>query len=105
MSGAQGNYNELSGQARYAPGMTATVDVAVQAREDSRSSYTLGSILAFTGAAAVVGAATWMVLAATLSDDPPPATAIKTGAPPKALEPAVQGAAQQLVDAAFRRGR
>jgi hypothetical protein len=55
MSGAQANYNELSGQARYAPGMTATVDVAIQARDDSRGSYTLGSVLAFAGAAAVGG--------------------------------------------------
>jgi hypothetical protein len=46
-----------------------------------------------------------MVLAATLSDDPPAATTLKTNTPPKALEPAIQGAAHELVDAAFRRGR
>lgn len=105
MSGAQGNYNELSGQARYAPGMTATVDVAARAREDARSSYTLGSVLAFAGVAAVLGAGTWMVLSATLSDEAPPATAVKAGAPPKALEPLIQGVAHDLVGAAFRGGR
>lgn len=103
MSSAQGNYNELSGQARYAPGMTATVDVAVQVREDAQSSYTLGSALALAGVAAVVGAGAWMIIAATVAPDPTPA--VTTTAAPKALSPELSAAAHELVEAAFRGAR
>jgi hypothetical protein len=62
MGNAQGDYNELSMQARYKPGITVTAPVAMERRDDARSRFTLGSGLMIGGVAVLAGTAIWMIV-------------------------------------------
>jgi hypothetical protein len=62
MNGAQADYNDLSAERRYQPGVTLAAPGAVRVREDARSRHSLGSVVAFSGAVAIVGGAVWMLI-------------------------------------------
>ena len=62
MGNAQSDYNELSMQERYKPGVTVTAQVAIQRRDDARGRFRTGSGLLITGGAVLVGTAIWVII-------------------------------------------
>ena len=62
MSMAQGDYNALSMQERYQPGVTITAEESIRRRDDARGRFRTGSGLMIAGGAVLVGTAIWMIV-------------------------------------------
>jgi hypothetical protein len=62
MGMAQSDYNELSMQERYKPGVTVTAQVAIQRRDEARDRFQTGSGLLIAGGAVLVGTAIWVII-------------------------------------------
>jgi hypothetical protein len=67
MSGAQSDYNAVSGEARYTEDATLDAGTARQIREDARSKHGTGSIVLAAGAIVAAGGIAWMVIDAMIS--------------------------------------
>jgi hypothetical protein len=73
-SGAQNDYNALSGDERYLI-TTPSSGTASAVRQDAISGFRTGSIVAGAGAVVAVGGLVWMLIDATISDRAPSAVA------------------------------
>lgn len=78
-AGAQSDYNSLSKQDRYLPGVTLSAEQAIASRDDARSRYRLGSIVAVSGAAVAVSGFLWMIVDSAMNGGKP-ASAVRLGA-------------------------
>lgn len=63
---AQGDYDSLSGQLRFVPGMTVAATDAAQMREADRSRFLVGSRIGVAGAVIAASGLAWMLVDAAL---------------------------------------
>lgn len=80
---AQSDYNAYSGQERYVARVTGSSSDASRARDDARSAYTRGAIIATAGAAVAAAGLAWMVIDA-ITRDSPSARGVRSDRGPKA---------------------
>jgi hypothetical protein len=69
-SGAQSDYNKLSGQERYT-GATLPSSIAVSSRDDDRARFRTGAIVSTAGALAAAGGVAWMIVDSLVRDKAP----------------------------------
>lgn len=68
MANAQGDYNDLSVQPRYTPGVTVTAGEAIIRRDDARSGYRIGSALTLSGVGVLVATVVWVIVDYVMTD-------------------------------------
>ncbi|MCK6545969.1 hypothetical protein L6R52_08875 [Myxococcota bacterium] len=75
---AQSDYNSLSKQERYLPGVTLSAAQAIATRDDARSRYTIGSVVALSGGAIAASGLLWMIVDSATHGGKP--SSVKLGA-------------------------
>jgi hypothetical protein len=80
---AQNDYNALSAQERYLPDVTVTAAEAMRDRDDERSRFSRGAVVAVTGGIALAAGLAWMLIDAAMR--PPPISDLGEDGRPRAM--------------------
>lgn len=91
---AQSDYDALSAEARYSPGVTLPADLAMRDRDQQRTQHRIGTGAVLGGVAVVVAAGAWMLFDG-LRGEPEPARAEREPRPARP-GPAARRAARRL---------